>query len=268
MDKTIDLLFHNIHNDYLAILDITVINDYFGCQNNNNTEIIYGIYEDLITIKGISKKLIENCYMTNRLDELIHIKNIHKKSIYYDLFKDNNIKIGKTFYYDNKIDPLELYDDNHCPCCNMNNYINITDCSICLISMCKLCCFDDNICYKCKNQNLELSIKNKIKYYKNLDKTIFKNEGNITFDDVKELLRKQKFKCYICSCMMITYQWKPKCLYQFEFDLINNQIPHNKDNVRICCNFCLNPTENKKKICINKCHFDNTIIISSKKNII
>ena len=65
--------------------------------------------------------------------------------------------------------------------------------------------------------------------------------------------------------MMITYQWKPKCLYQFEFYLIDKQKPYNKDNINICCNFCLNPTKNKKKICKNKCHFDNTIFISSIK---
>ena len=65
--------------------------------------------------------------------------------------------------------------------------------------------------------------------------------------------------------MMITYQWKPKCLYQFEFDLININLPYNKDNVRICCNYCINPTKNNKKICKNKCHFDNTIIISNRK---
>jgi hypothetical protein len=277
MNKTIDLLFHNIHNDYLAILDKTVINDYFGCQiDNNYNDIIYGIYEDLITIKGISKKIIENCYMTNRLDELIHIKNIHKKSIYYDLFCKNNIKIGTTFFYDNKSKPLELFDDNHCPCCNIKNYLNNGECSICLNSICKFCSFNYNdnnndndnnnndnnndnndICYKCKNPTLETSIYNKINQYK--------IQYNISFDDIKDLLRKQKFKCYICSSMMITYQWKPKCLYQFEFDLINKQLPHNKDNIIICCNFCLNPTENRKKICKNKCHFDNTIFISSIK---
>lgn len=259
MNKTIDLLFHNIHNDYLSILDKSVIDDYFGCQNDDNNNIIYGIYEDLITIKGISKKLIENCYMTNRLDALIYIKNIHKKSIYYELFQKNNIKIGKTFFYDNKIEPLKLYDDNHCPCCNINNYINNGECSICLNSICNFCSFND-ICYKCKNQNLELSIINKINYYKNINKV----DNNITFDDVKDLLRIQKFKCYICNDMMITYQWKPKCLYQFEFNLIDNQKSYNKNNINIICNFCLNPTENKKKICVNKCH-SNNIIITKKK---
>lgn len=267
--KTIELLFYNIYNDYFINLDKNVINDYFGIQNNNeNNEIIYGIYEDLITIKGIPKKLIENCYMTNRLDKLIHIKNIHNKSIYYDLFYKNNIKIGKTFFYDNKTNELELFDDNHCPCCNMNDYLKLNniknECSICLTNICKLCSYNENndiICYKCKNPNLEISIHNKINYYKN------NIGGNISFDDIKELLRRQKFNCYICNSMMITYQWKPKCLYQFEFDLINNSLPYNKDNIKICCNFCLNPTENNKKICENKCHNDNIIIISSRNNI-
>jgi hypothetical protein len=282
MEKTIDLLLHNIYNGYLAILHKNVINDYFGIQDNNeNNEIIYGIYEDLITIKGIPKKLIENCYMTNRLDELIHKKNIHKKSIYYDLFLKNNIKIGKTFFYDNKTEPLKLSSDNYCPSCNMNYYLTSNsinkECSQCLINVCKLCSFTDNdddngndnddndnndICYKCKNPNLEIAINNKINYYKNID-----TKSTITFEDIKILLRKQKFKCYICSSMIITYQWKPKCLHQFEFDLINKQLPYNKDNVRICCNFCINPTENNKKICKNKCHYDNTVI-SRKKNII
>lgn len=248
MKKTIDLLFHTIYNGYLEILDKKVIDDYFGTQIENNNEIIYGIYEDLINIKGISKKIIEKCFMTNRLDELINKKNIHNKSSYYELFKKNNIKIGNTNNYNYKIELFEIFDDNHCPSCNMNNYLTTNkinlECSICLNSICKLCCFDDNICYKCKNPNLEISIKNKISHY----------YGNISFEDVKDLLRKQKFKCYICSSMIITYQWIPNCLYQFEFDLISTQLPYNKDNVRICCNYCLNPSISNKKICKNKCH--------------
>jgi hypothetical protein len=53
-----------------------VIADYFGFDNDNedNYSIIYGIYEGLIKYKGISKLLLENCFMTNRLD---FTKNIH-----------------------------------------------------------------------------------------------------------------------------------------------------------------------------------------------
>jgi hypothetical protein len=97
MNRSIDLLYDNINNGYLAILDKSVLNDYFGNQiNPEHNEIIYGVYESLIILKGVSKNLIENCYMTNRLDELIYKKNIHKKSSYYELFHKNNIKIGKT----------------------------------------------------------------------------------------------------------------------------------------------------------------------------
>jgi hypothetical protein len=77
MSKTIDLLFDNIFNDTIYDLHPAVICDYFGVENikyNNNIDIIYGIYEGLIKMKGISKKIIENCFFTNRLDELIHKK--------------------------------------------------------------------------------------------------------------------------------------------------------------------------------------------------
>lgn len=76
--KTIDLLFDNIINDTIQDLHPAVICDYFGFKNikyDDNIDIIYSIYNGLIKIKGISKKLIENCFFTNRLDELIH-KNI------------------------------------------------------------------------------------------------------------------------------------------------------------------------------------------------
>ena len=46
MNKSIDLLYDNINNGYLAILDKSVLNDYFGNQiNPANNEIIYGVYE-------------------------------------------------------------------------------------------------------------------------------------------------------------------------------------------------------------------------------
>lgn len=275
MNKTVDLLYDNINNGYFSLLDNSVINDYFGNQiNKENYDIIYGVYESLIILKGISKNLIEHCYLTNRLDELIYKKHINIKTDYYNLFMKNNIIIGSTFFYDNKTKLLNIYDDNHCPSCNANNYLKSSsfECYKCLNTICSLCSFYDeknNIytCNKCENPNLETVINKKITECKKEDKIKFNKEGNINFDDIKELLRKQKFKCYICSSMMITYQWKPKCLHQFEFDLINKQLPYNKDNVRICCNFCINPTENNKKICKNKCHYDNTII-SRKKNII
>ena len=48
------------------------------------------------------------------------------------------------------------------------------------------------------------SIKNKINGYKRQDKLKFGIEGNVSLDDVKELLNKQKFKCYVCDDMVLT----------------------------------------------------------------
>ena len=278
MNKTIDLLYDNINNGYLAILDKSVLNDYFGNQlNSENNDIIYGIYESLIVLKGISKRLIENCYMTNRLDELIYKKHIHNKNEYYKLFNEKKIIIGATFFYDNKITPIDIYDDNHCPSCNSNNYLKLTsyECYKCLNTICELCSYyDDTLniynCNKCENPNLEIVINKKINECKKIDKLKFKKEGNITNNDIKELLRKQKFKCYICNDMILTSNWFSECLYQMSFSLINITLPHNRDNVLISCYYCNNSEKTEKskiKRCKNKCHHDNKIIISNKNNI-
>ena len=290
--KTIDLLFDNIINDTIQDLHPAVICDYFGFKNikyDDNIDIIYSIYNGLIKIKGISKKLIENCFFTNRLDELIHKKHIHHKSKYYQMFCDKKIQIGKTFNNKNIVDIQEIYDDNHCPSCNIDNYIDNKvsppDCSKCLNNICKMCSIYckieyNYICYKCNNPSLEKSIKNKISGYKKQDKDKFGFEGNILFEDVKELLLKQKFKCYVCDDMVITTGWKPNCLYQFTLDRINNSLPHNRDNCLISCYYCnckdimLSFTENiididniKNKICKNKCHNVKRYITLNKNNI-
>ena len=278
MNKTVDLLYDNINNGYFSLLDKSVINDYFGNQiNPENNEIIYGVYESLIVLKGISKKLLENCYLTNRLDELIYKKHIYVKTDYYKLFNKNNIKIGATFFYDNKNATMDIYDDNHCPSCNINNYLDLTthECYKCMNTICEVCCYYDeklNIynCNKCENPNLEIAINKKINECKKIDKFKFNKEGNITFNDIKELLRKQRFKCYICNDMILTSNWLSECLYQMSISLINITLPHNRDNVLISCYYCNNcekTARNKIKRCKNKCHYDNKIIISNKNNV-
>jgi hypothetical protein len=279
MNKTVDLLYDNINNGYFSLLDNSVINDYFGNQiNKENYDIIYGVYESLIILKGISKNLIEHCYLTNRLDELIYKKHINIKTDYYNLFMKNNIIIGSTFFYDNKTKLLNIYDDNHCPSCNANNYLKSSsfECYKCLNTICSLCSFYDeknNIytCNKCENPNLETVINKKITECKKEDKIKFNKEGNINFDDIKELLRKQKFKCYICNDMILTSNWLCDCLYHISISKIIITLPHNRDNVLISCHYCNNNEEKtgrtNMKICKNKCHNDNRNIISNKNNI-
>jgi hypothetical protein len=294
MSKTIDLLFDNIFEDDLQHMHPAVKCDYFGLNKGEHINTIYGIYVSLIKIKGIPKNLIENCFLINRLDELIHKKHIYNKSGYYNIFCDKNIKIGATAFDNTDIDILEIFDDNHCPSCNIDEYNTInkisdavapSDCSKCFNNICIKCSTYCDIecsfiCYKCENPTLEKSIKNKINGYKRQDKEKFGFEGNILLKDVKELLKKQQFKYYVCDDNVITSGWKPNCLYQFTLDRLNNSLPHNRDNCLICCYYCnckdimllltedINDFENiKNKICKNKCHCNKRIITNTRDNI-
>lgn len=162
MRKTVDVLFAAVKEDDNEISPGT-INDYFGYKNLLNREdlqIIYSIYTDLIKRKGVTKELLENCFFTNRLDELIHTKSKYHKSGYYQQFCEKNITIGKTFIGESEVDEMPITDDNHCPSCDTEGYItenqNINfmapDCILCGKYMCKLCVVIEEsagICLKC-----------------------------------------------------------------------------------------------------------------------
>tara|TARA_Y100000389_G_C17348422_1_gene457103 strand:- start:154 stop:876 length:723 start_codon:yes stop_codon:yes gene_type:complete len=110
------------------------------------------------------------------------------------------------------------------------------------------------------------AISSKISQHKEYDKKRFGIIGNIKKEDVIDLLDKQQFRCYVCDDIVLTYNWKPRCLYQFSLDRIDNSLPHNRDNVLISCYYCncikymTNRTEcsenTKHKICDNNCHCD------------
>jgi hypothetical protein len=146
------------------------------------------------------------------------------------MFCDKKIQIGKTFNNKNIVDIQEIYDDNHCPSCNSINYLNLKsyECYKCLNNICELCNYYDDktkiyTCNKCENPNLETVINKKINECKKMDK-----DCNINFNDIKELLRKQKFKCYICNDTILTSNWFSDCLYQMTLSKINITLPHNR----------------------------------------
>lgn len=287
MKKTIDLLFNYVSGD-IKKLPLCVKIDYFGLENisNENEYIIFGLYIGLITYCSVSKKLIENCFITNRLDELIHQKNKFNGSSYYDKYCENNITIGKTNLLNNKTtERLIILDDDYCPKCSQNGYVsqknsNDNDCCKCFTFGCKLCTHysDDEqsyICTNCDIKNIEQCIKNKLYTYKHSDNKKFKIEGNVTIDDIKKLFRIQNFKCYICDDVVLSCNWKPNCLYQFSIDRIDNNLPHNKNNVLISCYYCncisyktniLNCHETNK-ICENGCHCEKRIIKIKREDI-
>ena len=88
--------------------------------------------------------------------------------------------------------------------------------------------------------SIDKVILHKIKHYKEKDKLKKRKITNdyVSIEDVKNLLIKQDNKCYVCYDNVITQEWFPECLYQFTLDRINNNLPHNKNNVLICCNYC------------------------------
>ena len=280
MQKTVDVLFSDVENGRPISHD-AVIDDYFGICSTDDERIIYGVYQGLIVHKGVSKILIENCFKTNRLDMLIHLKYTQVKSGYYNEFVSRNIKIGKT-HFEFEVDSTQggqempITTDDYCPTCNSIGYYtrqnavsdSPPDCFDCGNYVCKLCAnYDDKkealICYKCENPNIIKSIRRKIKGYNQTDMKRFGVIGNIQIEDVTELLNKQKFKCYKCDDMVLTFGWKPRCMYQFSIDRIDNSLPHDRTNILISCYYCncnnyianqLLCDANNYKICDSLCH--------------
>lgn len=72
------------------------------------------------------------------------------------------------------------------------------------------------------------------------------------------LLYEQNNKCIICHDSLLLINYKQYCCYQFSIDRINNNKPHNKDNIRITCYYCNCKHHNKfsqlNKKCNEGCH--------------
>lgn len=214
---------------------------------DDNICMFYGLYKGLY-LYDVSAKEIYRCYLTNKLDELIHTTYSLQKSGYYKDFCEKNIKIGKTFIeyegqdkYDiNKpliykiiVPPYHTYIDK-----NPNYYNNLIDYSL---------------------KSLDKIIEHKIDSYKEQDKLKNRIIDNnyVNVDNVKQLLNKQDNKCYICCDKVITNCWCSGCLYQFTLDRINNTLSHNKNNVLISCLYCNCHSERNEyigKLCPNNCH--------------
>lgn len=126
--------------------------------------------------------------------------------------------------------------------------------------------------------SLTAAIKAKIRSNNVNDMRKFQRNGNITVDDVKELLTKCKLRCYVCNDMVLTSKWKSQCWYQFSLDRIDNLLPHDKTNVLISCYYCNciqhmmhieNIDENNyDKVCIGGCHTTPHVILETRQSVI
>lgn len=309
--KTSTILVKAINDEPGYSINDSVILDYFGLFNVINNikkkkrrkpsrkeidkiqNTIIGIYTGLIKYKGVTDTLLDKCFWTNRLDELIHAKYKYCKSGYYNDFVKMDIKIGPTpllGQYDPETkeklnyEDFDILDDDHCPNCLRKGYITEhnnringpPDCANCYVMMCKLCCYEKRSyfycwdCYPCGT--LKENIQNKISRHKLYDKQHFDLVGNITTNDVIEMLRKQNSRCWVCNDIVLTVKWKPYCCYQFSIDRIDDRKPHDKDNCQISCYYCnCRHHENFNqpyKVCSQGCHTIKKDIIERTQKIL
>ena len=96
MPKTIDDLLKCCMLDIIP--PVPVVADYFGLDNTDNLDVILGIYQGMLKIKGMDKSIVEKAFKNNQLDKLIHDSyKVYGTSGYYRMFCERNIKIGNTY---------------------------------------------------------------------------------------------------------------------------------------------------------------------------
>ena len=209
----------------------SVLNDYFGhiAIEDGVVDTIFGLYQFLWMRELITLNDLEKHFANNSLDHMLQhaFRNITENK-YWQEFKSWGKGIGATF-----IGPAEDFPP-------MMNVV-----------------FDKSISIVHTKQN----IQSKISKHKQYDQERFNEQGNITCDNVIEMLTKQKLKCAKCNDTVLISGYLPKCWYQFSIDRIDNQKPHNKANVVISCFYCnckeyiemhYGPVSKKK--CPHGCH--------------
>ena len=140
-----------------------VIADYFGnAASNEDIMIVFGVYQGLVLRKDVDVELLNNCFHSNKLDELVHARFKVQPTGYYDMFKMRNIKLEPPFACLAalpKAEHLPIYTDDECPICGEEGFITEhkktgAECTKCLCYVCNECFAYDGvapvICRKCK----------------------------------------------------------------------------------------------------------------------
>jgi len=100
--KTINLLYDGIKNyDYSFESSMAVQFDYYGINIDNvERSSLTEMYTYIIHEHNVSRELIENCFKTNRLDELI------------DFYIQKNFVIGNTYIIGEPIQELPIGNES------------------------------------------------------------------------------------------------------------------------------------------------------------
>ena len=155
MPKTSEILYRCCFDD--TIPPIPVIADYFGnARSEEQVRIILGIYQGLVKIRGVEADVLNNCFESNRLNELVHAKYKYSKTGYYKMFCDQDIDLFMLTCLEpiDEKDYLPIYDDNYCPNCETEGYYTEelksgVDCSRCFKMLCSNCQSCGMLCITC-----------------------------------------------------------------------------------------------------------------------
>ena len=154
-----EILVHSCIQDIFP--DFPTMVDFFGDAfgDDERENVVLGVYQGLVTNKGVTAEMLHNCLQSNRLTKLVHAKYKHQPSGYYKRFCELKINLDplplcclkKEFW-------LDIYDDDHCPKCHKAGYLTkdnregLIDCEECLQMMCKFCVGVDGKCKDCSGK--------------------------------------------------------------------------------------------------------------------
>jgi hypothetical protein len=249
----------------------------FGITSTEKYDLVRALYiRNFIDISQIELCMNDDEKINKLIRLFVDDNDIKKVPKFKCIIDDEIWNEMKLFYsgednYNLKDLKLKELSDN-CQNCGEKGYLNknypydsAPDCEKCFKFICKLCsCYRDGgrTCFQCYSSDytndLLKNIQKKISNYNIFDENKFNKIGNIQIEDVKELLNKQNFKCYICNDIVKTINWSPYCCYQFSVDRIDNNKPHDRNNILISCYYCNcrnDPRfDQNNKLCNNKCH--------------
>ena len=113
-------------------------------------------------------------------------------------------------------------------------------------------------------------ISHKISNLLEKDSKKFGEKGNITLNTIIKLLHSQENKCYICQDPVM-FSALPYCCYKMSIDRINDNEPHNDNNILISCYYCNcrhhYAFSQHDKVCDSECHMEHKPNIIKKEDI-
>lgn len=203
-------------------------------QLSENDIIKYGLDEFLCCYVCLSKKQNVSYENYGRLDKLDSV-----------LFRDDDLE---EWVDEEERDPYVKYCNPYYEedCGRIPEYNHFYDSVVRIVGKTKYV-FNET----------EKNIKKKIANNLNNDYASFGIKGDVTSDDIHDLLFEQNFKCYKCYEKILTEGYEPYCCNQFSIDRINNSKPHDYDNVKISCYFCNCKDDSRYGKTIKQCDIEN-----------